>query len=195
MRNGTKLLRTAGFIQILLGLAVILSTYFLIGSTSADSFSVPAEKALLLLTATYAGGAFQILAGIAGILLSKKKTLLTVIFGVLLVHPSAYRLSACGGTASDCGKHRSSDFPLSLSAGRLQKLERVILTRPRYPFTFKKPFLPHVNVRRKGFSLFPIQSKLPSDLYRIHPLSFPLFPGKGLFIFAGHFNRLRYSRL
>ncbi len=87
MRNGTKLLRTAGFIQILLGLAVILSTYFLIGSTSADSFSVPAEKALLLLTATYAGGAFQILAGIAGILLSKKKTLLTVIFGVLLFIP------------------------------------------------------------------------------------------------------------
>ena len=82
MRSGTKHLRIASAIQIILGLGGILLTYFLIGQGDISNSGISAEHALLTLIL-----AFQILAGLFGLLLSKKKSLFTVILGVLLFIP------------------------------------------------------------------------------------------------------------
>ena len=87
MRSGTKHLRIASAIQIILGLCGILLTYFLIGQGDISNSGISAEHALLTLILTYCGHAFQILAGLFGLLLSKKKSLFTVILGVLLFIP------------------------------------------------------------------------------------------------------------
>lgn len=87
MRSGTKHLRIASAIQIILGLGGILLTYFLIGQGDISNSGISAEHALLTLILTYCGHAFQILAGLFGLLLSKKKSLFTVILGVLLFIP------------------------------------------------------------------------------------------------------------
>ena len=87
MRSGTKHLRIASAIQIILGLGGILLTYFLIGQDDISSSGISAEHALLTLILAYCGHAFQILAGLFGLLLSKKKSLFTVILGVLLFIP------------------------------------------------------------------------------------------------------------
>ena len=87
MRSGTKHLRIASAIQIILGLGGILLTYFLIGQGDISNSGISAEHALLTLILTYCGHAFQILAGLFGPLLSKKKSLFTVILGVLLFIP------------------------------------------------------------------------------------------------------------
>ena len=87
MRSGTKHLRIASAIQIILGLCSILLTYFLIGQGDISNSGISAEHALLTLILTYCGHAFQILAGLFGLLLSKKKSLFTVILGVLLFIP------------------------------------------------------------------------------------------------------------
>lgn len=87
MRSGTKHLRIASVIQIILGLGSIVATYFLIGSASAEEIGTDGEKALLILVLTYGGQVFQVLAGVFGLLLSNKKSLFTVILGVLLFIP------------------------------------------------------------------------------------------------------------
>ena len=87
MRSGTKHLRIASALQIILGLGGILLTYFLIGQGDISNSGISAEHALLTLILTYCGHAFQILAGLFGLLLSKKKSLFTVILGVLLFIP------------------------------------------------------------------------------------------------------------
>ncbi len=72
MRSGTKHLRIASAIQIILGLGGILLTYFLIGQGDISNSGISAEHALLTLILTYCGHAFQILAGLFGLLLSRK---------------------------------------------------------------------------------------------------------------------------
>ena len=84
MRSGTKHLRIASVIQILLGAGSAVATYFLIGAGDVTVAGLDPEKALGILVLTYGGQAFQVL---AGLLLSKKKSLLTVILGVLLFVP------------------------------------------------------------------------------------------------------------
>ena len=87
MRSGTKHLRIASVIQILLGAGSAVATYFLIGAGDVAVAGLDPEKALGILVLTYGGQAFQVLAGLLGLLLSKKKSLLTVILGVLLFVP------------------------------------------------------------------------------------------------------------
>ena len=91
MRSGTKHLRIASVIQIILGIASIALTYFLVGSLTSKDLVVAAgitgKEALGILVATYAGAAFQVIAGIFGLLLSKKKSIITVIFGIILFIP------------------------------------------------------------------------------------------------------------
>ena len=65
MRSGTKHLRIASVIQIILGIASIALTYFLVGSlTSKDLVvaGITGKEALSILVATYAGAAFQVIA-------------------------------------------------------------------------------------------------------------------------------------
>lgn len=45
---------------------------------------ITGKEALSILVATYAGAAYQVIAGIFGLLLSKKKSIITVIFGIIL---------------------------------------------------------------------------------------------------------------
>ena len=87
MRKGTKGLRIASIIQILLGTASVVATYFLIGEATAANVNMDGEQALLALVITYAAAFFQILAGVIGLLLAKKKALLTLILGALLFLP------------------------------------------------------------------------------------------------------------
>ena len=87
MRSGTKHLRIASVIQILLGAGSAVATYFLIGAGDVTVAGLDPEKALGILVLTHGGQAFQVLAGLLGLLLSKKKSLLTVILGVLLFVP------------------------------------------------------------------------------------------------------------
>ena len=87
MRSGTKHLRIASIIQIIFGMISIVSTYFFIGEADITEINISAEHALILLIATYCGAAFQILAGIIGLLLANKKSVLTVLCGILLFIP------------------------------------------------------------------------------------------------------------
>lgn len=87
MRSGTKNLRIASIIQIIIGAASIAATYFLIGAGDVSATGIEPEKALGILVATYCGYGFQVLAGIFGLLLANKKSLFTVILGVLLFIP------------------------------------------------------------------------------------------------------------
>ena len=85
MRSGTKHLRIASAFQILLGLGHLAFTYFLAGEW--DGTGADAETALGILALSYGGYIFQVIAGLLGLLLSNKKSLLTVILGALLFVP------------------------------------------------------------------------------------------------------------
>ena len=90
MRNDTKHLRIASIIQMILGVVSIALTYFLVGELTSEDLviaGISGKEAIGILFATYAGAAFQIIAGIFGLLLSKKKSIITVIFGILLFIP------------------------------------------------------------------------------------------------------------
>ena len=90
MRDGTKHLRIASIIQMILGVVSIALTYFLVGKLTSEDLviaGISGKEAIGILFATYAGAAFQIIAGIFGLLLSKKKSIVTVIFGILLFIP------------------------------------------------------------------------------------------------------------
>lgn len=87
MRSGTKHLRIASVIQIILGVGSLLAVNFMMGTDAATGIGIDPEKALGLLVLTYCGYIFQILAGIFGLLLSKKKSVFTVVLGVALFIP------------------------------------------------------------------------------------------------------------
>lgn len=87
MRSGTKHLRIASVIQIIAGIIGLVSTYFLIGAGDVTLTGIEPNRALGILVLTYAGYAFQIFAGIFGLILANKKSIFTIILGVLLFVP------------------------------------------------------------------------------------------------------------
>ena len=91
MRNSTKHLRIASVIQIILGAGSLIAAYFMIGTDeaaiAAEGLEISPEKALTILVLTYGGYVFQILAGLFGLLLAKKRSLFTVILGIALFIP------------------------------------------------------------------------------------------------------------
>ena len=56
MRSGTKHLRIASVLQIVLGVSSILLTYFLAGEADETTILVSGEEALWALVTAYAGG-------------------------------------------------------------------------------------------------------------------------------------------
>lgn len=78
MRSGTKMLRTASLLQIIFGLGYFLLARFLLGED---------EDALMTVLISYGGCAFQVLAGLLGLALSNKKSVITVLLGILLFIP------------------------------------------------------------------------------------------------------------
>ena len=87
MRRGTKHLRIASLIEIVLGVLGILLTVFLLRRGDASTAEVSGKTAMGLLIAAYAGYGLQIFAGLMGLLLASKKSLFTVILGMLLYIP------------------------------------------------------------------------------------------------------------
>lgn len=86
MRRGSKHLRIAGLLEILLGAGSILAIQFLLGAgdSSVELTESAAKTALWDIILLYGFNGFKILAGLFGICLANRKSLLTVIFGVLL---------------------------------------------------------------------------------------------------------------
>ena len=87
MKNGTKGLRLASVLQIILGISSIVVTYFLIDKVGINDIKNIGDSAIYSLIITYGLSLFQVIAGIFGLLLSKKKSIITVIFGLLLFIP------------------------------------------------------------------------------------------------------------
>lgn len=87
MRSGTKYLKISSIILIILGAVSLIGTWLLIGKGDVSAAGMSAEKALLILVLTYCGQIFQIIAGIIGLAKADKKSLLTVVLGVLLFIP------------------------------------------------------------------------------------------------------------
>lgn len=87
MRSGTKHLRIASVLQILLGVGSFCAARFLVGEADVSGLGVSGEEALGILALTYGGYVFQVVAGLFGLILAGKKSLFTVILGVLLFVP------------------------------------------------------------------------------------------------------------
>ena len=86
MRKGSKHLRIAGFLEILLGAGSIAAILFLLGAdgSSVELTDGAAKTAFWDLILLYGFNGFKILAGLLGICLANRKSLFTVILGVLL---------------------------------------------------------------------------------------------------------------
>ena len=87
MRSGTKYLRVASVIQIILGAASILLTHYLVGNGDVSIAGISAPEALGALILAYGMAVFQILAGLIGLMMADKKSLFTVFLGILLFLP------------------------------------------------------------------------------------------------------------
>lgn len=85
--KGTKGLRVSSVILILMGVASILLTYFLAGEAEASDITVSESEALKSLFIAYASAGFQVFAGVIGFCLAKKKSIITIILGIILFIP------------------------------------------------------------------------------------------------------------
>ena len=87
-RKGCKHLRIASILVILLGVISILAVQLLLGASEAETAAGLSESALKSalagIVAIYAMNIFEIIAGLIGLVMSNKKSLLTVILGGLL---------------------------------------------------------------------------------------------------------------
>ena len=80
-------MRIASVIQIIVGIIGLLLTHFLIGAGDITVTGIEPNRALGILVLTYAGYIFQIFAGVVGLRLANKKSIITVILGILLFVP------------------------------------------------------------------------------------------------------------
>ena len=87
MRSGTKMLRIASLLQIIFGLGHFLLARFLLGEGEVVLGDMSGEDALMTVLISYGGCAFQVIAGLLGLALSNRKSLLTVILGIALFIP------------------------------------------------------------------------------------------------------------
>ena len=86
MRKGCKHLRIASILVIALGVISIIGIRMILGSDVAagELTGTQLEGALGGLVGLYAFNGFKILAGLIGFALSNKKSILTVILGIIL---------------------------------------------------------------------------------------------------------------
>ncbi len=87
MKSGTKMLRIASIILIVFGVVSILTARVLLYAGDASAADLSGTTSLGVLVLYYGGAIFQILAGIIGLAVAQKKSLLTVVLGVLLFIP------------------------------------------------------------------------------------------------------------
>lgn len=87
MRSGTKMLRVASLLQIIFGVGYFFLARFLLGEGEVVLGDLSGEDALMTVLISYGGCAFQVIAGLLGLALSNRKSLLTVILGIALFIP------------------------------------------------------------------------------------------------------------
>ena len=90
MEKNVLHLKIAGVLQIILGVILILVTYFLVGNLTEEDLAIQhltGAHALKLLVLNYLSYVFMILIGLYGLVFAKKKSLLAVIFGIILFIP------------------------------------------------------------------------------------------------------------
>ena len=97
MRKGTKMLRIASLLQIIFGVAYFFLARLLLGKGEIDLGNLRGEEALMTLLIAYGGCAFQLLAGLIGLVLANKKSLVTVLLGILLFIPVLARFLTTEG--------------------------------------------------------------------------------------------------
>lgn len=90
MKSGTKNLRMASVLEIIMGAASLFLTHYLVGHGDAAVVGISAPTALGLLVAAYGLAVFQILSGILGLMMADKKSLLSVVFGGVLFIPQFF---------------------------------------------------------------------------------------------------------
>lgn len=95
MKKGN--LKIASIIQILLGVLSILAIQLLLKYGDVSAANMEGKEALKVLMIAYGGVAFQILAGIIGLILANKKSIITIILGVLLFIPQALNFNYLSG--------------------------------------------------------------------------------------------------
>ena len=81
------MLRIASLLQIIFGVAYFFLARLLLGKGEVDLGNLSGEWALLTLLIAYGGCAFQLLAGLIGLVLANKKSFVTVLLGILLFIP------------------------------------------------------------------------------------------------------------
>ena len=110
MRKGSKHLKIASILVILLGVISILAVQLLLGtSESAGNYSEDVLKgALAGVVGLYALNIFKIIVGVIGLVMSNKKSALTRAACSIL--PERQR------DLRDCGQHYSACNPILLSA-------------------------------------------------------------------------------
>lgn len=87
MRSGTKMLRVASLLQIIFGVGYFFLARFLLGEGEVVLGDMSGEDALMTVLISYGGCAFQVIAGLLGLALANRKSLLTVILGIALFIP------------------------------------------------------------------------------------------------------------
>ena len=119
MRKGSKHLKIASIVVILLGVISILAVQLLLGtSESAGNYSEDVLKgALAGVVGLYALNIFKIIVGVIGLIMSNKKSVLTVALGFLLfIRAACSILPERQRDLRDCGQHYSACNPILLSA-------------------------------------------------------------------------------
>lgn len=86
MLKGSKHLRIAGFLEILIGVVMLLVTWFLVGSGDFSKVVNEglADNALMSITVLYGFHIFEIFTGIIGVLRANKKSYFALILGIIL---------------------------------------------------------------------------------------------------------------
>ena len=131
MRSGTKLLRIASLLQILFGVGYFLLARFLLGEGEVVLGDMSGEDALMTVLISYGGCAFQVLAGLVGLALANRRSLLTVLLGILLFLPVLANFLKTEGDVARHSRHRRHPrLPLPLPARRVEKLQSVNVSRP-----------------------------------------------------------------
>ena len=81
------MLRVASLLQIIFGVGYFFLARFLLGEGEVVLGDLSGEDALMTVLISYGGCAFQVIAGLLGLALANRKSLLTVILGIALFIP------------------------------------------------------------------------------------------------------------
>ena len=100
MKEGTKGLRIASVLELVFGVVSIIMIQVLMKNGDASAANLSGGSSLMWLVFGYVAAGFQILAGIVGLACANKKSLLTIIFGIILYIPVLWHFFQIKGNIS-----------------------------------------------------------------------------------------------